>query len=232
MSQTIHLTFESNDLSEFDTTSTDGGKLSTSAGAAMVGSYGLQALIDSTNDKYGQKDAPAAVANLRYRLYFDPNSISMPDASFVYFIIQYNTSSQQIALMRLYRSGSNYLIYIASKNDSNITVLNDNATITDAPHYIEVYHVRATNSSSADGTVEWWIDGVSQGSASSIDNYNLLADAAARFRIGALSTSSASISGTIYIDDFIVNNDGSAIGPAVTATPVPVFMNQYRQRRA
>lgn len=56
---------------------TDGGDLSVSSSAALIGSQGMQVVIDDNNAIYLVDDHPEAESRYRTRFYFDPNSISM-----------------------------------------------------------------------------------------------------------------------------------------------------------
>jgi hypothetical protein len=228
MAVIIDIDHEANNLDEYSATETDGGKLSVAAAAALAGTnYGLSVAIDDTDGKYAQIDASGAKSTLRYRVYVDPNSISMPNPASIWFIRHQNTSNQLLMQCRLYYDGTNYSIRPIFYNDAGSSVLSDSKNVTDAPHYVEFEVVSATTNSSADGTVEWWVDGASEGSAASVDNYNRMQDAAGRFRLGAQDIT-ASVSGTIYIDQLVVNDDGGEIGPyvapaGVTASQMFIF---------
>lgn len=69
--------FESGDFSAWSSSSTDDGDLSVTSGAALVGSYGMSAVIDDNNAIYVTDDSPNGETHYRARFYFDPNSISM-----------------------------------------------------------------------------------------------------------------------------------------------------------
>ena len=68
--------FESGDFSAWDSSTTDGGDLSVTTGAAMVGTYGMQAEIDDNNAIYVTDDSPNGETEYVVRFYFDPNSFS------------------------------------------------------------------------------------------------------------------------------------------------------------
>ncbi|MEA3441708.1 MAG: hypothetical protein U9R58_15645, partial [Chloroflexota bacterium] len=72
--------FESGDLSAWSSSTTDGGDLSVTTGAAMVGTYGMQAVIDDNNAIYVTDDSPDGETEYVVRFYFDPNSISMAES--------------------------------------------------------------------------------------------------------------------------------------------------------
>src|SRR6185503_15926084 len=69
--------FESGNLAAWTSNSNDLGDLSVSNSAALVGTRGLQAVIDDINSIYVTDDTPNAEPRYRARFYFDPNSIVM-----------------------------------------------------------------------------------------------------------------------------------------------------------
>jgi len=90
--------------------------------------------------------------------------------------------------------------------------------ITDAPHYVEIHYVRATDVGSSDGTCQWWIDGVSQDTFTNLDNYDVFAQLQ-HLQMGLIYGTLTGASGTYYLDELVVNDDGSEIGPLATTAP-------------
>jgi hypothetical protein len=218
MSVVANLTHETGDLSQYDDTVIDGGDLSVTAAAALAGtSYGLACLIDDTNEINASKNLTKA-AILRYRFYIDPNSLTMTSGTYfrVINIESQGGSYPAISYVFLWKNGANYELRHYIRRDGG-AVANDTAVISDAPHYCEVNIVRAATSSSADGTCEWWVDGVSQGSWTGIDNYNLLQDYDWKASLGVIFAAPSGSSGTFYLDELLVNNDGGVIGPVAVA---------------
>ena len=64
-------------LSDWSAAVTGGGDLSVTPGAAMVGSSGLQAVINDTSPIYVRDDTPNNESRYRARFHFDPNGITM-----------------------------------------------------------------------------------------------------------------------------------------------------------
>ncbi len=73
--------FESGNLSAWTSSTTDNGNLSVSAAAALVGSQGMQALINDNNAISVTDDSPSTEPRYRARFYFDPNSITMTNGN-------------------------------------------------------------------------------------------------------------------------------------------------------
>jgi len=214
MSVIVNINHETADLGQYDSSTTDGNKLSVTTGAALVGSYGMSVLIDSTNEKYAYKNTGYEGSTLRVRFYIDPNAITMPDTSSITVMRIVQDGGSYLALVNAYLdyfTSGGYKLKINYKADGGWNYGSD-YVITDAPHYMEILVVSAATSISSDGTTQMWIDGVSQFTATGLDNYNSMQDVNWRAVLGAMVVS-ASISGTYYLDELIVNNDGGLIGP-------------------
>ena len=82
--------------------------------------------------------------------------------------------------------------------------------ISDAPHYIEAYLRRATSPTSSDGSFLLQIDGTDKGTAVG-DNYDR-ASVFDKLYIGPDAGIDAGTTGTIYIDEIVINDTGDVIG--------------------
>ena len=200
----------------------------TTAAKLAVTSYGISALIDDTTDNYLYPTASSqATGRCRWRFYFDPNGLSMANNDeFTLFQLRYSTSSYSLAFIKLiYATVGGYRIYAQAVNDVPAGVSTGVYTLpstNDGPHYIECDLKRATNSSSNDGSIELFIDGTSQEKISTIDNYDRFANFNS-FRWGPHTTKPATTSGTFYLDELIVNNDGRVIGPVDNTTTADAY---------
>jgi len=199
--------FESGDLSKWRSSpNTDGGDLSVTTTAALHGSYGLSCLIDDTTYLRVYDDTPNSETRYRVRFYIDPNSITMADGT-------------NITLISLWDSGwtaSPFIVRFQKNSGVYQIIVNDNtetvwwvATISDAPHYVEVDWKAGV----ADAFLKFWLDGSLVGSNTALAG-NFIVDFV---YLGATSISSG-ISGTFYLDDFASNNDGTLIGPVGSAS--------------
>ena len=75
-----------------------------------------------------------------------------------------------------YTTAFGYAIAVVGKNDADTNVMDDTNPITDATHYVEVLAVKATSDVSSDGSYQWWVDGIDQGTVTGVDNYNIMTD--------------------------------------------------------
>lgn len=218
MSVIVDIDLEAGNLTEFTSTSTNGGKMSAAAGAALAGtSYGLQFVISNTTTMYGMVDlAPSDTSGkLRFRFYLDPNGLTMANSDLFTILGTYNSSSSGLAVVELYyTTGGGYQIRAKLNNDANSFTSTSSYAITDAPHYIECYLQRATNNGSSDGSLQLWIDGTSKETISGIDNYDKFVNFDKVY--WCADQIDAGTSGTFFMDQLIINNDGSEIGPVVS----------------
>jgi len=213
MAQVFRLTCDT-DLSEFVSTAIDSGDLCADAAAAMVGAKGLKCLMDDTTSIYGTKNLTKATT-YRARFYFDPNSVTMATLNTFYmnYLRQNGGSSYTMFGFALRKQATYYQFFLSANDDTNTYPYFYSLELTDAPHYVEVQVVQAATAVSSDGTIQCWVDGVSIGSDTGVDNYNLMFDQNWLTWLG-VDEVDAGTSGSVYLDDYVVNNDGSEIGEA------------------
>lgn len=205
--------YEANNFSEWDYAES-GSYLYTSGSAALGGTnYGLAVVCDGVTYKRCE-NAMTKVNVFRYRVYFDPNSLSMAEdagVAFVSFTQNGGSWGGISGLMLYWEAAWGYYLQVYLTSDNNVES-QDTCVITDAPHYIEVEVTRSSGSSANNGTLQWWVDGVDQGTITGVDNYNRMIDANFNFRVGTMGYV-GTISGTVYVDQIILNDTGNEIGP-------------------
>ena len=216
MSVIVSIDHETGDLSQYTGNSTDSGDLSVAAEAALAGTnYGMKLVIDDTNNLYAYKDITSNTSGkARLRFYIDPNSITMANADELEVFASYRTASFTVGVRLMYvkfnyTTAGGYAIRAAIIDDGGVANLTSSYAITDAPHYVEVYLQRASSAVASDGSLQLWIDGVSKQTVTGIDNYDRFAGYV-RTVLGAYTLDSGT-SGTLYLDELVVNDDGSAI---------------------
>jgi len=191
--------FESGSFSAWTSNTNDVGDLSVSAPSALVGTRGMQALIDDANAIYVTDDKPNAEPRYRARFYFDPNSIPMASGDAHFIFRGFVGTSTQVLRMEFRRSAGAYQIRAALLNDASTWTNTNWFTISDAAHPIEVDWRAATGAGANNGGLTLWIDGVQQQDLTGIDNDTRRVD---RARLGALSGIDAGTRGTYYFDAF------------------------------
>jgi hypothetical protein len=198
-------------LTEYDSTTTDGGDLSVTAAAALGGTdYGLSALIDDTNVIYGEKTFTLTSSVYSLRFYIDPNTLTMANNdNFPVNVTLAGTQRARTLVYLGYSTANGYRIRLAVGNDTGWSFTGWYA-ITDAEHYVEVQVQYASSATASDGTATLWIDGVEQQQMTGIDLFDLAKPD--RARLGALLGIDAGTSGTLYLDEFKFNDNGTEIG--------------------
>ncbi len=191
--------FEAGVLTAWTSSSIDKGNLSVSPAAAIVGSAGLQALINDKNAIYVTDDTPSSEKSYRARFYFDPNSIKMKSGDEFYLFYGFSGTSTQVVRVEMQYSSSKYQLRAAIRDDGSSWGNTSWTTITDAPHAVELYWLAAVSNSARNGSVTLWIDGVQKGSLTKINNDTRRID---RVRLGAVEGLDSNTKGTIYFDAF------------------------------
>ena len=201
--------FESGNFSGWTSSVTDAGDLSVTSAAALVGTRGMQAVIDDTNLIYLTDDHPNSEPRYRARFYFDPNSISMASGdSHRIFVAYAGTSTAVLRTEFRYSSGA-YQIQFLVLNDSGSWQATGWVTISDTKHAIEINWQAANAVGANNGSLVLWVDGVQKPGLSGIDNDTRRID---RVRLGAIYGIDTGTRGTYYFDDF-VSRRLSYIGP-------------------
>jgi hypothetical protein len=191
--------FEAGNFSAWTSNVNDDGDLSVSQAAALVGSYGLQAVLDDNSPIYLTDDTPNAEPSYRARFYFDPNSLAMGNNNNHYIFIGYSGASTAVLRIEFGFSGGSYRIRAALIGDNGSWTTSNWYNITDASHYIEIYWQASTSTRVRNGSLTLWIDGVQRASLVGIDNDTRRVD---RVRLGAIEAIDSGTRGTYYFDAF------------------------------
>jgi hypothetical protein len=193
--------FESGNLAAWDGKFKDGNDLLVTQPAAMVGVYGMRALIDDNIAIFVQDESPNGESIYNIVFHFDPHSIAMANLdTHTIFLAQDFQASWTSAIQVEFRSmGGAYQLRARARND-NLTWTNTNwFTITDAPHQIEVEWDAATGPGQNDGKLKFKIDGLVKGNRTGLDNDTLRID---RARFGAPGGIDTGTRGTEFFDQF------------------------------
>jgi hypothetical protein len=204
--------FETGGLTAWSTAATGGGDLTVSAAAALAGTtVGLRANVNDTAGLFVHDDSPTDEGRYRARFYLDPNGFD-PGESQLHrrtrtFIAFSESPSRRVAAVVLRRLSGVYAVMGRARRDDNSQANTGFVTITDAPHAIEIELLRASSPGALDGEFELWVDGVSAGRLTGLDNGLSEVDFA---RMGALSVKTGA-TGVLHFDEFESRRE-SAIG--------------------
>jgi hypothetical protein len=208
----FNITHDANNLDEYDSVVDDGGDLATGTPGLAGTTAKMEATIDDTASIYGQKNQSAPASNeIRLRFYVDPHSLSMGHADHFCLCRSSIGATDLISVWLYYSDTFGYRIYSFFYDDDGLldSVLTD---ITDAEHYVEFHIERASSDVASDGRQRLWVDGEIIHTEDDVDNYDKFGSIT-YWRLGAVVGLDEGTSGTLYLDEFKANDDGSEIGP-------------------
>lgn len=216
MSVIIDIDHETGDDSQYTVhTST---AISVTAESALAGTnYGIDCNItDNTNQLWSKTLSPQNTSpKMRLRAYIDPNSLSMTSGGRLTFVEWHGESgSFTLGQLQLYYNGSAYQIRVNMYNDAGAQLTSSYYSLpspNDGPHYVEAFWQKASTADANDGFATLWIDGVEQGGLTGVDCYTRW-PSYALFEFGHF-IKFGTISGHLFLDEWVVNDDGGEIGP-------------------
>lgn len=214
MSTIISIDHENNNLAEYTSTVEDLGDLSIATPGLGGSNYCLSCFLDDTTVIYGLKNLGAnnTSGKARARFYIDPNTLTMATTNSFYVFALQNSLSSTITCVELqYTTGVGYEIKAGIRLDDNTYVYTNAYPISDMPHYVEIYLQRASAVDIFDGSLQLWIDGTSKETLSGKDNYDKFVNLRIA-ELGAIFSIEAGTTGTFFLDQLVVNDDGSEIG--------------------
>jgi hypothetical protein len=201
--------FEAGNLAAWTANVTNGGDLSVSQAAALVGTNGLQAVVDDNTAIYLTNDTPLTESRYRARFYFDPNTITMSNGNAHYIFYGYTGASTVVVRVGFRLSQGNYQIQGGVRSDGGTWTNTAWFTINDGSHAIEFDWRAATATGANNGGLTLWIDDVQRSNITGIDNDSRRID---RVRLGPIAGLDSGTRGTYYFDAF-ESRRGTYIGP-------------------
>ena len=202
--------FESGNLAAWSSSVPDGGDLSVSPSAALVGAQGLQAVIDDNNALVVVDESPALETRYRARFYFDPNSIPMAIGD-AHLLLMGSSSNGtvQVLQLELRFQATGYEVRALLFSDTKVWISTSWFPLSDAPHALELDWRASTAAGANNGGLTFWIDGVQQGDLTGVDNDTRRID---QVRLGPVSGVDNGTRGTYFFDAF-ESRRSTFIGP-------------------
>ena len=191
--------FESGGFDAWSTSTTDGGDLSVTAAAAIVGDNGMQAVLDDNASIYVTDWSPFEEGRYRARFYFDPNSVVMASGNAHYLLYALNTAGTVVARIEFRYYSAAYQVRAALRADSGAYTSTAWVTISDASHCLEIDWRAATGPAANNGRLSFWVDGTLRDERTGIDNDTLRVDLV---RLGAVAGVDTGTRGTTHFDEF------------------------------
>ena len=211
----LWIDFEEGDTSEFDSVT---GTVTVDTGSALVGTYGANVSHagDGADHHGNVTGLVIGTDRIRFRIYYEDVSLAMTagdNAELVSINADGTVSGNTEACRLVYQDvGGTESLNFWAENDAGSTDTTGSVSRPAGPAYIECLLIRASSAVASDGYAEMWLNGVSQGSNSAIDNYDTFATIDG-VRLGG-DSGDAGTTGVIRFDDFILRDDDTLIGPA------------------
>ena len=220
MAQVFEIKMEVN-LDEWTSAVTGGGDFSQSADAtaqALAGTAGAgKYVIDDTGAIYGEKTfTPITTPQHRVRIYFDINTLSMTNNW--HRIAEGRRTFTWKTQVDIQKSGATWQLRLVVRDDAGTAHEGTFFEISNDPHYFEWDLIFASSDVASDATAHIWVDKVLKYTHSGKDIFDT--SKVDRYRFGATSGIDGTTSGTFYLDEIVMNDDGSEIG-AVAAAGIP-----------
>jgi len=150
------------DLSEWSSFSDPGSHITWQSGAGLAGTSGGMQVDINGAVRYARKTlaSPSTTGIVRVRFYFDPNTTLQGTSDL--FVIAKVWNSTPVFLFMLgfgvHDTDDGHWDYQFGVNTDVGEVYPNGFTLSDAtPHMFEIMLTRATNSTSSDGSLQWWI---------------------------------------------------------------------------
>jgi RHS repeat-associated protein len=192
--------FESGNLSAWSSSVTGSGDLSVTSGAALVGSFGMQALINDTGGIYARDDSPSNETRYRARFRLDPNSVSIPSGNRFDILETRNSANGAVFRVELgHVSASQYSLRLTVLDDGGSYSSSASYTTSDAPQELLVDWQSATAAGANNGTIRLYVDGVERTSLTGRDTDGRRIE---HVRLGAVGSIDTGTSGTLFFDQF------------------------------
>jgi hypothetical protein len=200
--------FETSDFSRWSAAVIDGGRLSVSSQAAMVGLQGMQAQVNSTKSIYVSDASPAAELSYHARFYFSPNGASLPRNKTQDLFVGRTSSGLVIFRLQLQLVSGSYKVRGTILNGSGKTIATSWYNMSNSAHAIEMAWQAASTTTGSNGSFTLWLDGALKETRSGVVNGGYRLE---EVLLGPQAIPSGS-SGTEYYDAFS-STRSTYIGP-------------------
>ena len=210
---------ESGDFSAWSTQVMDGGHLSVSVQAAMVGNNGIQAVVSDNNPLYLEDWTPHAEKSYNARFYFNPNGFTLSNSDVITLFNLIDAVGALVARVKFRIFNGDYQVMAEVLNDLSNWAGTSWIGIANQQHAIELDWLAATAQGANNGSLTLTVDNLAGLSAtlSSLDNdVRLMEDV----QLGVIAGISNSTRGTMFFDAF-ASQRANMIGLDPNANPVP-----------
>jgi hypothetical protein len=195
--------FESGDLGAWSGSSGGSSRISVQAEAAIIGSYGLRAVISGNTPSYVRDESPSGETSAHARFWFDPNGTDTTDLATSILVGESGNGS---AIFRVeYRtSAGEQQVRGSVQKRRGAAATTAWLTVSDAPHAIEVAWESAANAE-----FRLYLDGSLRETLSGLDTGKWTLE---RTLLGPSAGLKQGPSGTEYFDGYVMTRS-TLIGP-------------------
>jgi len=184
--------------------------------------FGVAVKVQDTTAHYIRKTI-TNTATIRHRFYLEPYLFQMANSTNLTIANLRRSGSPHTRIELRYTGGSFYIVASTDTDGGTQTYIGSSSgfAITRAPQRIEFQLTAASSAGANNGTFQLWINGVSQGSLSGLDNDTRTTD---EMGWGAITTPAGAGDsdeefGTFWLHSLAANNNGSEIGPVSDSLP-------------
>ena len=199
--------FESGTTGAWTSSVTNSGRLTVHTSAALLGTYGLRANIVSRNQMYVADITPSAANAYHARFGFDPNSVAIGSGKIHDIFHGLNSAGATVITAQVRSATGGYQVRIGSLLKSGSLTYSPWASLSDAPHAIEIGWQAAATSTGSNGVQQLWVDGALAHAQTTLANGTTRVDEA---RLGPQAIPTG-VAGVEYFDAF-ASTTGSYIG--------------------
>ena len=201
--------FESGDLANWSPNEIDGGNLSVTAQAKIIGSYGLNLNVNDNNSLYVTDQTPSALSHYRSRFYMVTNDLAMLEGDSFYLFQGLDSISSTFIRLEMRYSLGDYHVRGETQLDGGAWSSTPWTTIADGTHLLETDWRGSIAAGANNGYFKFWVDNSLTSSVRYLDNDTKRVDSV---RLGAVDGIDTGTRGSFYLDDYISRQE-SYIGP-------------------
>jgi len=199
--------FETGDLSNWNVPGTNPA---VNGSAAIHGNYGAEY---TSGERFIWKAISDLGSVVGFRFYIDRNdwAISTGEES---FICSFSSSYGNAPIKFYYQNDGGSHQFLLQHTDDEASFDFGTVQPFTGEHYVEILYKKETSDGAADGWMQWWVDGVFIEELSDLENYNQFAGLESLY-FGTGSAWDGGATGSWYLDDVVVRDDDTYIGPAI-----------------
>jgi hypothetical protein len=205
--------------------------LAVNAGARYFGGFGLQVNVSGAAPAYVEDDSPGVEHRYRARFYVKANALALASGDELELFSAFSSTGVRQLSVLLGRSGTQNRLRLSARRDDGVYVETPAGSETVLPrewHTVEIDWKAAASTTSTDGALLLWVDGVTRPGLGGLDNDQ---GQVGLVRWGAVAGVDAGTSGALILDEFDSRRD-TYIGALSVFQDVPLSHPLWRYAHA